>query len=153
MVVDWPSSGNFGRTSFSGYTDMGRIRIPPLPKWIAMTDRTTGTVWYLEFRSSGDGLGYVGITDQQPRPDRDWVIFGPNDGPVIAGDDTHPTLRLLVDNGGLGYEIAFDLGIENDGRILARQGVSSSLGEIYRPASWHSDVAPDEMLAYTQVTA
>lgn len=152
MWVEWPGSGNFGRVTWSGYTDLGRIRIPPLPKWIALTDRADGTVWYLEFKTTQDGLGYIGINTQQPRPDRDWVIFGPYDGPVITGDDTHPDLRLLVRGGDLGYEIDHDQGHANDARIMARQGVSSNLGEIYRPTSWKDDGANDT-LAYTQVTA
>ena len=157
-MVTWsegwnPFAGNFGRVTWSGYTDMGKIRIPPLPKWIAITDRQDGTVWYLEFVSSQDGLGYVGINTTTPRPDRDWVIFGPNDGPIITGDDTHPSLRLLVRGGVLGYEInTLDQGLSNDGRILARQGVSKNLGELYRPVSWRNDGLQDT-LAYTQITA
>lgn len=134
------AASGFGRVQHSGYTDMGRIRIPPLPKWIGLTDRSTGVVWYLSHNIASpglDGLGYISINDQQPRPDRDWVIFGPYDGPELAGDATHPNIRLLVRGGYLGYEI-FDDGAsrDNGGQLLTRRGLFKETREINRPVNW-----------------
>lgn len=141
----------FGRVTHSGYTDMGRIRIPPLPKWIGLTDRSTGTVWYLthnitEF--SSDGVGYISIIDVQPRPDRDWVIYPPNDGPELAGDATHPNTRLFVRDAILGFEV-FDDGASRDssGQVLTRRSLFKETREIYTPVSFN-DIATST-LAWT----
>jgi hypothetical protein len=157
--ADWPSIvGQFGRVTWSGYTDMGRIRIPPLPKYIALTDRADGvTVWYLQHNITSppnptlDGLGFISISNIQPRPDRDWVIFGPNDGPIYPGNATRPNIRLLVRGGNLGYEVMVEANaIDNGGRILTRRGVANETREIYRPTAWFSD--HEGTLAWTPIT-
>lgn len=41
------------RAQRGGYTDLGRIQIPPLSPAIVLTDRTDGSLWLLSFNNSG----------------------------------------------------------------------------------------------------
>lgn len=142
--MSWFPQSGFGRFSPSGFTDMGRIRIPPLPKYIGFTDRDNGTIWYLQhtLTSPGvDGNGYISISDVQPGPDKDWVIYGPYDGPVIAGlRGQFPNIRLFVRGGYLGMEFFSDgVGEDNSGQILTRRGLAPETREINRPANWQAE--------------
>lgn len=83
-----------------GYYDLGPIQIPPLPRTFGMTDRQTGTVWYLSYDAA---QGRLALNDTTPQT---FVqIYGPYDGPFLA--DTG--YRLGTRNGRLLYDDNFQL--------------------------------------------
>lgn len=130
------------RRTVHGYTDIGRIRIPPLPQYIVMTDRADGTRWLLTYNLSEgpDGDGRISITDMLPSTP-DVLLFGPYDGPYLDGTDQQgrPIIRLLIRSGRLGYEQVMIQGITSiaNVRILTRLGLSHIFREIIIPSSWN----------------
>lgn len=114
------------RKMWWGYTDMGAIQIPPNPKYLILTDRTTGKLWWLTFNApsgTSDGFGYVGINDQLPckSSQRDGanngklkpvpvtynncVVFDAYGEPLLGMQDSATLVRLIVDNGLLGVSL------------------------------------------------
>lgn len=79
------------RPDWHGFKDMGRIRIPPLPSAIHMTDRQTGTVYFLTRNVTATEI----VLSSTPYGKTDRVFYGPHDGPYTDGH------RLYVENGDL----------------------------------------------------
>lgn len=134
------------RRQVQGYTDLGRIRIPPLPPYIIMTDRDTGTLWLLSWNlttASQDGKGYVSITDVIPStPDK--LVYGPYDGPYVQEQNAaqgSPVIRLLIRGSRLGYEMVStqSLASIDNQPVLTRQGLVFSFREIIVPATWKQE--------------
>lgn len=121
------------RARYKGFYDLGKVRVPPLPQFIVMEDRTTATQWLLS-REIDDGVDRVMLTDTfnlSPYVGRVY-FYGPNDGPYIA---TNPIIKLFVDNGILGYEEA-ELPRRLNLSIMARKGVERRVLHIYAPDGW-----------------
>jgi hypothetical protein len=147
------------RRSVGGYLDMGRIRIPPLPASIVLTDRAepcapgceeeqcldgcefAGKLWLLSYSTSlptftADGLGRISITDVLPT--QDYVVYPAYGEPYLTEE---PRLRLIVRGGRIGYELV-ELGqgeIDRDqARLRVRKAgtLSSVFREIIVPDSW-----------------
>lgn len=131
------------RRRVQGYTDLGRIRIPPLPQYTIMTDRADGTKWLLQWNTthfSIDGNGYISITTVLPStPDK--LIYGPYEGPFVQEQNAaqgNPVLRLLIRGGRLGYESLQDQGVQSidNPRVLTRRVGSNTLREVVVPLVW-----------------
>jgi hypothetical protein len=114
------------RRMWWGYTDIGRIQIPPNPKYLILTDRTTGKLWWVTFNApsgTGDGFGYVALNDKfpcnsnidgasngprtipLPKVYNNCVIYDAYDEPVLGMADSQTIVRLIVDNGFLGASV------------------------------------------------
>lgn len=96
-----------------GYADFGPIQMPPVPRYIVLTDRTTGTAWWLTYNTdltTADGYGYISITDTSPPSSQESITFGAYDGPYLSGP-LGTTRQLFVRNGYLGVEERQDRGI------------------------------------------
>lgn len=135
-----------------GYTDLGPIRIPVLPQYMALTDRADGTVWYLQHTltpPASDGYGYISISDQQPAG-RDVVVYAAYEGPIVG---TNPNLRLLIRGGRLGYEVFVEEPNPNNVQganqpVLTRRGGVEETRQIYKPSWW----TPNHIKSLTAMT-
>jgi hypothetical protein len=86
-----------------GYFDLGGIQIPPLPRNIVLTDRSTGTQYLLEYNTS---QGMVGLNTAIPtlgsyNPSPDTQVYAVGEEPYL---DSNNSVRLIVRNGVLGYD-------------------------------------------------
>lgn len=84
--------------SYYGYSYLGPTQIPPLATLCAMTDRTTGAVWYLCFDPCSDCR--LALVSQDEIPFSlvfTTRVYGPYDGPFINANN----LRIGVNNGRL----------------------------------------------------
>lgn len=138
----------FERRRVQGYIDMGKVRVPPLPQYMVMTDRADGTLWLLSYNLTdlnppADGFGRISITDVLPStPDK--LIFGPYEGPYVqevTNEQGNPIIRLLIRDGHIGYEMPnFGPGVQSldTARVLTRRGVANILREIVVPLAWRS---------------
>lgn len=133
-----------------GYTDMGRIRIPPLPRGIVFTDRDDGTLWLLGHTTDPagpDGYGYVTLNDTFSARENARV-YDAYDGPLLG---KNPLIRLLVRGGQLGYEMV-DMGVGthdiDQARVLSRNGNRGDFSDIIVPTSWQRF---DDTLAWEHV--
>lgn len=110
-----------------GFFDMGAIQIPPNPKYLVITDRDTGQLWWVTFNlttvPSSDGFGYVAVnsvlpansyydgasngpqTIPPPRPYNNLVIYDAFDEPIIGFFDPSTYVRLIIRSGTLGISI------------------------------------------------
>lgn len=132
------------RRMISGYTDMGPIRIPPLPANTILTDRGDGTLWQLTHDSTGQ---YLGIESAWPSRYKDLIVYSPYNGPRLGEEGR---IQIFVRNGNLGFEFAeYPQGITDmdNPRLLTRRGVEHIILEIVLPTNW-SSVDPDATLAY-----
>ena len=87
-----------GRRIWHGFTDLGRVAVPPLPGHTVLTDRATGTKYALTHE--GDRIG---LDDVIPVTGSDLIFYDPFTGPILLADNEVP-IMLLVRNGFLGYE-------------------------------------------------
>lgn len=140
------------RRKWRGYTNLGPVRIPPLPPFIFMTDREDGTIWQLSHDTDDD---HVGIDDSGIGTKVHYELYGPYDGPWIYAD---PPIRMLIRDGRLGYDIpdATDLAVKySNGAIMTREGNTAASFEIKLPsedttglrAPWR---APGDVLAFEE---
>ena len=117
-----------------GFTDLGSIRIPPIAATLVLTDRATGTEYALIHDSAGD---FIGLDDAASRVDvASAVVFSAFQGPILSAD---PTVRLLVRNGFLGYEVtalATSVADLDGSRVLSRRGNQSTILEIRQASGW-----------------
>jgi len=137
MTTGWRRVGLF--RMWGGWTDLGRVRIPPLPVGVVLTDRSSGTEYLLSHTSGGA----VDLVTPVPSAWRGRVQ-GPYDGPVVQS--AAGPLRLYVEGGVLGYE----LGPEgaNQGRVLTRSYTDySTVYELEPGDGW----AYGDSLTLTQV--
>lgn len=134
------------RRRIMGYTDLGHIRIPPLPQFIIMTDRADGTFWELQWNTdtpSFDGNGYISITDTLSRkPDK--TTYGPYEGPYVQEQNItqgSPIIKLLIRGGRLGYEMVREQSLQSidNPPVLTRRVGSNTLREIIVPLTWRSE--------------
>ena len=119
------------RRQWWGYTDMGPIQIPPNPQYMVLTDRTTGTQYWVTWAESvtnpsPNGFGYVAIntalpgnqintpptggpTPTPPQNYNNCQFFDAFDEPVIGYLDGPNGMiisaRLIIDNGYLGVDV------------------------------------------------
>ena len=136
-----------------GFTDLGRIRIPPLPVNIILTDRDDGTLWWLIHvtdPAGPDGYGYVAIESTIPTL-TDKRIYAANEGPILP---TEPRARLIIRGGYLGYEFetTLDTGItdRDQAPIHTRNGLKSETRRIIIPTDW-SEHGPVDTLAWEPI--
>lgn len=95
---------------------MGRVRVPPMPPRIALSDRATGVIKVLAHTA--------GMASELANVDPRWsdvIYYGKNGGPY-SGD-----WRLYLNNGNLAFEWA--PGYSN-GRILTRRNFETHVLEI-----------------------
>lgn len=118
-----------------------RVRIPPLPQQIIMTDRDDGTLWLLTY--SGDHIAINSVFNAR----NDTTTYGPYDGPILS-DGEHNDVRLLVRGGYLGYEADPAPPNRFQARVMARLGVSRTFFEIIVPSTW---VGSPDVLGYEEV--
>lgn len=89
-----------------GYTDMGPIQIPPLPRHIILTDRDgSGAKWWLTFNLSpttSDGFGYVSISSTLPPSGQESITYAAFNEPYIPLSSG--VARLIVRGGYLGVD-------------------------------------------------
>lgn len=127
-----------------------RVRIPPIPRGIVLTDRDDGTLWILTHNtveSSPDGDGHVSIKDTFALT-QDHRIYTANEGPVLG---EHGTIRLLVRGGRLGYEmVSWGQGIRSVSQqtVHTRNGFRGDFGKIIVPSTW---VRFDDVLGWEHV--
>lgn len=120
---------------WQGYWNMGRPEYPPLPMWIVMEDRTTGTQYVLTY--TGDA-GSLVLDLSTSLPARNFALYGPLDGPWLNG-----VVRLYIDSGTLLSEVVYPRPGNFNPRVFARRGVERILLEI--------TAAADGTLSYTEV--
>lgn len=108
----------YGDLWIDGSPYMGRVRVPPMPPRIALTDRTDGSVKVL----SDNGTSIVLVTPTTSM--RDVVIYGPFEGPYSGA------FRLYLDSGSIAFEPVLDGIIYNSARILSRNGYNTTVVEI-----------------------
>lgn len=127
----WPSADRV-----LGYWNLGRPQVPPLPAFIVMMDRTTGTEYVLTMTGDSPSLALdVSATLPAERLRRD---FGPMDGPYLNGNT-----RLYVDSGTLLAEVLYPSPGIWQPRVFARRANERTLLEITADAEGN--------LSYTEV--
>lgn len=85
----------------SGYSDLGRVQIPPRPQIIILTDRVDGSQWMVSFNSSApERLSIVSTfsTIQRLEGAR---IYSANEGPTMDEDGE---FILFIRGGRIGLE-------------------------------------------------
>lgn len=123
-----------------GYWEMGTVKIPPLPHYIIMTDRSTGTQCLLSHTLSGSAPTTVLMSTTLPStPDKH--AYGPYEGPYIANG----TRRLYVSSGTLFSEAVTDAQPVAQQRALSRR-ISNTAA--FLEVGWSGSA-----LTYTVVTA
>lgn len=86
---------------------MGRVRVPPAPPALILTDRADGKLWLIAFSVEGlptvDGFGRITITDVLPNCRwRNCLVYKAGQEPYIG---TNPYYRIFVRDGHLGLDI------------------------------------------------
>jgi hypothetical protein len=86
-----------------GLFNMGQTRVPPLPPFVAMTDRADGTVWYLshnvDFSRIAVNNVLAAINLSPVERFQDITTYGPNDGPWLTTQ-----IQIFVRSGRIGYD-------------------------------------------------
>jgi hypothetical protein len=102
---------NRHRRQWWGFTDMGPIQTPANPINLILTDRTTGTQYWVTLNlttNSSDGFGYIAINSTLPSisrgPYRSIVTYDAFDEPIISNQNGTIS-RLIIDNGYLGVDV------------------------------------------------
>jgi hypothetical protein len=105
-----------------GLTDMGPVRVPPLPQWIVMRDRVLGVDYVL---THSGNVGNLEIATSLTLPTTpDVARYGPYDGPYLSPG----TWRLFLAGGELNLEqSAIPHGNQ---RVLARSGLTRTFLEV-----------------------
>lgn len=141
------------RLIINGFTFMGRSRIPQDIGSIALTDRGTGTLYWLKMDTAGTDF----VTILTPLPTLfDGIIYPAFEGPQIW-INVNPVryfLRLLVRDSFFGYEVVEDGRTVGNKRILVAdvqdaKPLTDNLHEIFKPAGIYS---PGGTLAYERRT-
>lgn len=89
------------RRQKSGYSDLGRIQIPPMAQAIVLTDRADGTLWLVSFNTSAPE--HLSISsDYSTIQHREGVrLYAADDGPKMDEDGE---FTLMVRGGRLGFD-------------------------------------------------
>lgn len=119
----WPSVKKWG-----GYWNMGRPQVPPLPAFIVMTDRVTGTEYVLTLSGTSPALA-LSVSSTLPA-ERLRASYGPYDGPYLNGE-----IRLYISNGALASEVPWPKPGNWNARVFARRSNERTLLEITSDAS------------------
>ena len=90
------------RRRWRGYTDLGTVRVPPLPAGFVMVDRVTATEYLLSHTSSNNT---VLLTTPVPGQWRG-IAINAFSGPLL--DSPIGLLRLYISSGTLTFELAPD---------------------------------------------
>lgn len=88
-----------------GYTDLGAFPYTIQPHAVVLTDRGTGTKWWVTYNltvSYPDGQGLISITDAKPPQIMDAVTYPAGEEPYFIG--TAGVSRLIVRGGYLGVD-------------------------------------------------
>ena len=94
MSLDWQYDRRIGNGPWGsgfGYLYLGPISQPPLVPTVGMTDRVTGTVYWLYW----DGADHLELSTTRSAASQNFYTFQPYDGPYIGG------MLLGVSNGHL----------------------------------------------------
>lgn len=127
----WPRSERVG-----GYHNMGRPQVPPLPAFVVMEDRVTGTQYVLGLTGDSPTLALdVSATLPAERLRRD---FGPMEGPYLRGN-----IRLYISSGTLTAEVVYPSPGIWGPRVFARRANERTLLEITANAAGE--------LSYTEI--
>lgn len=120
------------RRQWYGFTDMGRIQIAPVPRYIVLTDRADSvSLWWLSINTtefSADNLGYISIVSGLPPASKAYTgnieTFAAYEEPYFKGIDNGALTRLIVRNGFLGVDVVaptIPVRAENNLRLIATQ--------------------------------
>lgn len=108
----------------SGYTDLGRIQIPPRPQAIVLTDRGDGSKWLISFNTTApERLSIVSDYDTIQRIEG-IRIYEANDGPKMDEDGEY---TLIIRNGRLGFDynrFPRQVSARDDSPPYARQSIN-----------------------------
>lgn len=121
-----------------GMMDWGRVRLP-LPRYIVMTDRTTGAQRVLSHNAAADTVDLIAL-NTAAHSDR--VEFDAYEGPRAESNSNY---RLVLDNGALSFEYAplpVGIGSISQPRILTRR--------VHQRAALHIDVDSSGSLTTTE---
>lgn len=105
-----------------GYTDIGPVQIPPNPQYLILTDRGTGTLWWVTLNLASGGTRRVainsafpchttidGIGNGQNKPTpkvyNNCNLFDAFAEPVVGFVDAQTLVRLIVRDGQLGVSV------------------------------------------------
>lgn len=126
-----------------GYLNLGRVRIPPLPAFIVMTARDSGTQYLLSHTGAVGSLFLHLSTTIPTTPDVHF--YGPNDGPYV----NNGRVRLFIEGDVLQGELVArpDWPVSNE-RVLTRSGLGRTFLEVYADDSW----MPGDPLNLVEVT-
>lgn len=122
-----------------GFWNLGRPRVPPLPSWVKMRDRVTGTEYYLGMTGTSPALALSLTTETPSDPNvREFFAYT---GPYTPDGEW----KLKIENGVLGAEAAPDPEFvrNRDAQAFARRGVETTILRI--------DVDADGVVTTTEV--
>jgi hypothetical protein len=121
---------------------MGRVRIPPLPQNIVMTERFTGIKYFLTHTGSAGSLALNLSTSIPITPDT--TVYGPYDGPYVTGD-----VRLYIQSATLQAEPIAPGSITAYGsqRVLTRRSNERRFLQISVADNW----VPGDSFIYTEI--
>lgn len=129
------------RRIINGYTSMGKPRVPPLPQFIIMQDRSTADFYVLTHTGVAPALTLEPSLALPTKPDK--VYYGPYDGPYLNGN-----VRLYLSGGVLSAEFAQGPGLNYQQRVVSRRGNERDFVEITAPAEWQEG----DPLTYTVIS-
>jgi len=129
-MTTWPKSERV-----RGYWNLGRPAVPPLPAFVVMTDRVTGTLYVLTYTGASPSLA---LSVSATIPARNRTVYGPMEGPYLNGN-----VRLYVSSGSLLSEVLYPSPGSWGPRVFARLNNQRVLLEITASA--------DGTLSYTEV--
>lgn len=129
-MSSWPKAA-----MVRGLWNLGRPEYPPLPMWVVMTDRVTGTQYVLKHAGS---VGSLTLDLSTELPARNYALYGPKDGPWLNGN-----IRLYISAGTMAAEIVYPRPGNWNPRVFARRANQRILLEITADA--------DANLTYTEV--
>lgn len=86
---------------YNGYFNLGPVAIPPGAALFGLTDRTTGTVWYL---AAGLSSGHLSYTDTPSGPQLNknrTKVYNAFEEPVLGNSG----IKIFANNGKIGIEV------------------------------------------------
>lgn len=129
------------RRRIAGYTDMGGVRVPPLPMFIIMEDRASTLPYVLTHTGTYPALVFSASLTLPSTTE--YTRYGPYAGPYLNGN-----IRLFINGGVLNAEFAQATGKVSTQKVLTRRGVEDTLIWITAPTTWKEGDA----LTYTPIS-